>query len=258
MWRLHYGATIAAAVALASGCTANPTASSTTTVASIATTNDPFELPKQGGCIGKALDACLTNLQMGFQFGPLQNITDDIRRNEAVDVTGKRIVRKNILTVFGNLKGWDATSRTQFIALTYAEDKVVNYIEISLPGDPALANTEDEYRKTGLYEAMVLLLGSACPTIERADVYKFFQATVKPKIVREGKQIEIHDTNAETRTFAKTPAIPFCGQRLTYTNLFGVNTDYISETNSSGVYHTTSISFATDLAPQNKIGRNDR
>jgi hypothetical protein len=231
---------------LLSACTPRPTA----TTDSPAISNDQSELAKQGGCIGKPLDTCLTNLQMGFQFGPYQNIDEDIRRNEAVDVTGKRVAKKNNLMIFGTLKGLDSTMRSQGVNLTYTQDKIVDYVEISLPSDPSMANTEDEYRKTGLYEGMVLLLGSSCSTIDRADVYKFFQTTVKPKIVREGKHIEINDTNAEVSHFAKALNIPFCGQKFSYTNLFGVDTDDISATNPHGVYMRTSISFGGSPAPR--------
>lgn len=247
--------TIGVIIAFVTGCTARSPVSLTNTGAA-PFTGDAFELAKQGGCIGKVLDACLTNLKIGYQFAPYQNIDDSIRRNAALDVTGKRISKKNILSIVGNLKGWDTPGRLGSVALTYTDDKVVNYVEISLPGDPALANTEDDYRKTGLYEGMVLLLGTACPTIERPDVYRFFQATVKPRIVREGKKVEFHDTNAETRNFAKTPAIPFCGLSLTYTNLFGVDTDYISETNTSGVYFRTAIAF--DSEPNSPPGKKSR
>src|SRR5580658_7182694 len=103
---------IAVNATLLAACTPRPTAT-TAAADSPAISNDQSELAKQGGCIGKPLDTCLTNLQMGFQFGPYQNIAEDIRRNEAVDVTGKRVAKKNILVIYGNLKGLESTPRSQ-------------------------------------------------------------------------------------------------------------------------------------------------
>jgi hypothetical protein len=204
---------------------------------------DPFETAKEGGCIGKPLDACLTALQVGFHFGPYQRIADEMKENEAVDVNGKPLRPRKVLTVSGNLVGWEGISRLLLVDLDYTDARIVSRIEITLPSDPGLANTEDEYAKTGIYEAMVLLLGSTCPNVTRLEAYKFFQNDVKPKIVSEGKKIEIHDTNAETSYFRKALNVPFCGRKFSYTNLFGYDTDDITLENPHGAFIHTSIAF---------------
>ena len=97
--------------------------------------------------------------------------------------------------------------------------------------------------KTGLYEAMTLLLGSECQSLGRDQAYKFFQNSVKSRIVNEGRKLRINDTNAEISYFQKAVGIPFCGLKFSYFKLFGYDTQNISLENPHGVYIRNSISF---------------
>jgi hypothetical protein len=202
-----------------------------------------LERAKPGGCINKELDGCISNLQAGFRILRKDDIAAQIKRNEEADVNGNRVRKQRRLSIAGNLDGWPALTDLQSVELEYTPQRVVEYAEISLLGDPSMANTTDEYTKTGIYEGMLLLLGSDCQTIERADVYKFFQNSVKPKIVRERKKTELHDTSAETQYFQKAIDIPFCGRKFGYTNIFGHDTNYITIENPHGVYHRAAVSF---------------
>jgi len=163
--------------------------------------------------------------------------------NAAVDVNGKRIRTRSILTIAGNLSRWEGIDNLEMIDLEYTQTRLVNYIGISLPGDPELANTTEEYQKTAIYESIALLIGSSCPDLSADYVYKFFQNTVKPKIIREDKTTTIDETHADTSYFHKALDIPFCGHKLSYTRLFGYSTDDISLDNPKGVYSRVSVSF---------------
>jgi hypothetical protein len=97
--------------------------------------------------------------------------------------------------------------------------------------------------KTGLYEGFVILLGADCPEITPTMVYKFFNNEVKPKIVSEGRSVNIGDTNADTSYFHKALNITFCNHKFSYTDLFGYDTDDITLENPKGAYSRVSISF---------------
>lgn len=213
------------------------------TMALIALVSLPVFAQQQGGCIGKALDTCLKNLHVGFHFDQFNHLAEDIRRNEAVDVNGHRLNQNPGLVISGNLVGFGKISQSGSVFLRYTQDKIVSSIEVSLPSDPALANTTEEYAKSGLYEGIVLLMGSECSAINRMEVYKFFQNTVKPHIINEGKKTEFHDTGVETSYTKEARDIPFCGKKFSYANQFGYNTEDITLNNPHGVSAITTISF---------------
>ena len=195
------------------------------------------------GCIGRSLDECLANLRTGFSFSPLDNVADAVKKNEEVDVNGKRIRKARNLFISGNYQFAPGISNMMSVDLSYSESNTVDYIGISLIGDPSSANTEAEYDKTGLYAAVSLLLGAQCPDLDKLSLYKFFQNTVKPKIISEPKKTEISPTGAETTYFRKALDIPYCGRRLSYTNLFGYDTERIGLDNPHGAFFRTSVSF---------------
>jgi hypothetical protein len=206
----------------------------------VAAHGDSAYMAASAGCIKKSIDTCLKNLQTGFRSLPLDNVSDQMKNNDAVDVNGKRIRSKNLLLIAGYLQGWTSI---QSIDLTYTPNRIVDYIGISLPGDPDMANTTEEYEKTGLYEAMRLLLGSDCQSLNRDDAFKFFQNSVKPRIVREGRTVSINDTNAEITYFQKAIDIPLCGLKFSYMKLFGYDTNDITIDNPHGAYIRNSITF---------------
>lgn len=201
---------------------------------------DPYEAAKKGGCISKPLDACLRNLQVAFHLTGVNDIDRQLRANEAVDVNGKRVRERRQLNLTGNLDGW--AENLQLAQVEYDKDKTVYYAEMSLPGEPSSANTEDEYAKSGLYEALVLLLGSDCPDMKRLEVYRFFQNDVKPKIVNEGRRTDYNDTGIDTHYFRKAVDIPLCGRKFSYTHLFGHDTERITLENEHGAYSMTTVS----------------
>ncbi len=199
-----------------------------------------IDAARRGGCINKPLDVCLHNLEALYRISPYESIADQVRGNEAVDVNGQKVRKKNLLIIEGYMEGWP---QILTIDLEYTASRTVSYIGLTLPSDPSFAETSEDYAKTGLYEGIVLLLGSECQNIGRLDVYKFFQNSVKPKIIREGKTTEIHDTSAEISYFSKALNIPFCGRNFSYTHLVGYDTNDITIDNPHGAYVRTSISF---------------
>ncbi len=204
-----------------------------------------FDLAKQGGCLDHTLDTCLTNLQAGFHFASSDDVAKRVSRNETIDAQGKHVAKKdkNLLWISGNLEGWNRPSEQRLVSLEYTRSKIVRSVEMSLPGDPARAKSEEDYRKSGLYEAMVLLLGTACPTIERMAVYKFFEKTVKPKIVSEGEKTESRKNGTDTSTFKKALNISYCGKKFSYTSLSGHRKKDITRENPSGSFRHITISL---------------
>jgi hypothetical protein len=129
---------------------------------------------------------------------------------------------------------------------TYAELRfdpsgLVREISFDLYGAPMAAQTADEYDETALYDFTHVILGdTGCADAERMPLYRFFQNVVKPTVTASagrgsgGSHFETHDS----------AALPFCGVRFQYSDLFGHSRSVSSRTNRGGAYGSTTIVFS--------------
>ena len=250
-WATKYGHPDIAALLISHGATTTsapaPAPAPATIAPPVGSVSIPTPAPtKQGGCLDQELKTCLANLQVTFHILPDEKIQDQMARNDAVDINGKRIRDKYSLSIGGYL---GESRDIGLVTLEYTADKIVNHAKISLWRDPSRSQTASEFDSTGLYEGVLSILGSECKSVNRNDVYSFFYNTVRAKIVKEGRTVEIHDTNAETTYFQKALDIPFCGYRFSYTHLAGYYTENITLNNPHGAGSHTTISFKSNGVP---------
>lgn len=190
------------------------------------------------GCVGRNLDVCLAyvshamNLDRDTNTGPM-GLEDQRQRNKRTDVNGKLLSVAPSIFLSGKLHGIE-TSDEQNITIDYGANDIVTKVSLSLPSDPEVARSEEDYAKTGLYEGVTLLFGSDCPSLDRLTVYRFFENSVKPKVNHDGRKIEVGMTNATESYSGHSEGIPFCGRTFEYGYDFGTDTNDISETNEHG------------------------
>jgi hypothetical protein len=122
------------------------------------------------GCIGQALTTCLANLH-AFAYYSDDDAAKELQRSQEVDINGKRRF-SNSINLLARLKDVDKPTS---VTIDFDNNRIVNSVEISLPDDPALAETEAEYDRTGLYTALQAIFGDSCASLDRIATYKFFQ-----------------------------------------------------------------------------------
>lgn len=87
-----------------------------------------------------------------------------------------------------------------------------------LPFIPStVPTTEIGYGKSGLYEAVVILLGSSCVP-SRDALYRLFEEQIRPTLTPTPDRSHGADTY-----FEKAESISFCKHLLTYSTLFGTD-----------------------------------
>jgi hypothetical protein len=96
------------------------------------------------------------------------------------------------------------------------DDRVIG-AETNLLSNPLGARTEAGYAATGLYDMTVRLLGNRCPELTPLNLYRFFENTVKPNVVRtqqdSGGIFSVH------RLLTHADRIPYCGVHFTFTQM---------------------------------------
>ncbi len=194
------------------------------------------------GCIGVNPDTCLRNAEAaGFELSemlPDNTVAAQLAKNSQVDVNGKPLSKIVDLSLSGTIAG---LSGLQMLDMTIGPGGAVVAASITLPGDPMIAKTSSEYDSTGIYPAIRILLGEQCAGPSALTVYQFFENKIKPAIVLHRKKTELTDTNASTAHFQAAQNVDFCGAKLDFTNIFGVDTDDISVDNPNGVYQLSTL-----------------
>jgi len=159
--------------------------------------------------------------------------------SQRVDVNGKKIGR-DVVSMMGTIQGADDNS---LVELAFDDNRVVTMVDIEkLPKNPAFADTEEEYRRTGLYEALKMIYGDDCATLTPQAAYRFFQNRIKPTIIHEPEKTEWTDTGVSRTSFDKAVDVPFCGRSLSFTSLQGYNTEDITLDNPHGAFVFSGIS----------------
>jgi hypothetical protein len=78
-----------------------------------------------------------------------------------------------------------------------------------------LPMTESGFTRSGLYEGVVILLGSACAP-SRDALYRLFEDTIRPTL--KGRPDPSHGSDT---FFEKAEPVSLCKHTLTYSALFG-------------------------------------
>jgi hypothetical protein len=198
-------------------------------------------------CLGSTLKNCLHVLFDRFDFSNAKSLVDQMNRNDAVDVNGKRVVEKRSLMAVGRLHGMK-DSQLVTLQIDYTDAGIVDGMDVGLPRDPALAKTDVEYRESGLYEAFGVVFGDTCASMDRMDLYRFFENNIKPKIGHDGKSVDISMDHV-SEDYGSHADVTYCGTRVEYTSGSGNDTNFVTLENPHGAYAMSSIRFSKENPP---------
>jgi hypothetical protein len=173
----------------------------------------PATSPADGpGCLGVPAETCVRWLQatMSLDEG---FIPAALARRHRVDVNG-RPLDGGLITLTGKVPG---RLEPLVILIRLRPDDSVVSVEASLPGNLMAARTEDVYDQSGLYEIVSRLLGRRCPGLTRLDLYRFFENSLKPRIVAQRQDVSVGLFGLHKLT-SRAADVPYCGASFTYTN----------------------------------------
>jgi hypothetical protein len=164
------------------------------------------------GCLGVPAETCVRWLQatMSLDEG---FIPAALARRHRVDVNG-RPADGGLISLTGKVPGG---LEPLVILIRLRPDDTVISVEASLPGNLMAARTEDVYDQSGLYEIVARLLGRRCPNLARLDLYRFFENSLKPRIVAQRQDVSAGLFGLHKLT-SRAADVPYCGASFTYTN----------------------------------------
>lgn len=195
-----------------------------------------------GGCISAALEECVARVKAVYAMSR-DDISDRIKRNQAIDINGNPVVKDPKLILFGKFRA-DPQQHYQGIIVSYGPDMVVHRIVVSLASSPELAKTQEEYERTGLANAVFLAVGHGCEEAKDPMViYRFFQNEVKPRLEPSGRDLDADMNEAHDLYRTSMSPIPFCGKSVSYSAVVGNTSDSITLDNPNGVMSSSSISI---------------
>ncbi len=165
-------------------------------------------------CIGAHLYRCVASLASKLWVADwYEDQRNNVFHEYPVDVNGKTLFPK-LISMDGFLS--DAKPNSEFNKLHIQIDidphDIVKAVSISLPRNPLTAHTEDEYARTGLYEA-VSPFTSNCPQTTRIEVAQFFENRAKPAF-KPVKSPPVR--GVESLEHSATPMLTFCNQKLRF------------------------------------------
>jgi len=159
------------------------------------------------GCLHTNLRPCMISLGSALWFD-MKVVAPEIAQRNELDVNGK--TARRTIPITAAVPGHNERIT---IALTLASpapnDQVVK-IEVLLPEDPELAHTAAEYDKTFLYDTVSVLLGKACPRLDKTTLYRFYENSLKPRETIKTEALKNGTVN-RTKQTVDTDKVPFCG-----------------------------------------------
>jgi hypothetical protein len=164
------------------------------------------------GCLGVPAETCVRWLQATMTLDE-GFIPAALARRHRVDVNG-RPLDGGLITLTGKVPG---RLEPMVILIRLRPDDTVASVEASLTANLTAARTEDVYDQSGLYEIVSRLLGHRCPGLARLDLYRFFENSLKPRIVAQRQDVSAGLFGLHKLT-SRAADVPYCGARFTYTN----------------------------------------
>jgi hypothetical protein len=164
------------------------------------------------GCLGVTAETCVRWLQATMTLDE-GFIPAAMARRHRVDVNG-RPLDGGLISLTGKLPG---RLEPLVILVHLKPDDTVASVEATLLGNLIMARTEDVYDQSGLYEITARLLGHRCPGLARFELYRFFENSLKPRIVAQRQDLSAGLFGLHKLT-SRAADVPYCGVRFTYTN----------------------------------------
>jgi hypothetical protein len=193
--------------------------------------------PPAPACLHRTLDDCVDALRkhMTIDEAAVARSKESFGR---VDVNGHPLRDEANISFSVTLTGrlW-ATP----VHVRLDDGSLVREISFDLYAVPLLAQTAEEYDRTGLYDFTNAILDRAnCPDAERMPLYRFFQNVVKPTISHSAlKGSEMNESTV----------LPLCGVKFQYNDLVGHSRSVSSKSNRGGAYGGATIIFDDDGKP---------
>jgi len=164
------------------------------------------------GCLGVTAEVCVRWLQATMTLDE-GFIPAALARRHRVDVNG-RPLDGGLISLSGKVSG---RLEPLVILIRLRPDDTVASVEASLLGNLMTARTEDVYDQSGVYEIVSRLLGHRCPGLARPDLYRFFENSLKPRIVAQRQDVSAGLFGLHKLT-SRAADVPYCGVSFTYTN----------------------------------------
>jgi hypothetical protein len=165
-------------------------------------------IPSVEGCVGQDVHVCERSVT---------RVLRGVSAPEDLDQQLKKGARYR-------LSGYVATIPGSFVLnAEVAKSNRVTAASIILPYIPStVPTTESGYTKSGLYEGVVILLGSSCAQ-SRAALYRLFEEKIKPTLKAQPDRSQATDPY-----FEKAESIELCKHTLTYSTLFGTDAYHLT------------------------------
>jgi len=166
------------------------------------------------GCIGVKVEDCVRWLRATMTIDENFLVGAMAHRHEA-DVNG-RPVGGGFVSVYAQLPG----ELYNFVILLHLRpDDRVQRVESNLLHDLLTTGTERLYDQSKVYDIVWRLLGRRCPGINKIDLYRFFENSVKPRITHQRQDLS-SGINGLHRIVSHAAGVPYCGDvTFAYTHL---------------------------------------
>jgi hypothetical protein len=153
------------------------------------------------GCIGKDIHICEQSFGRVLRQAEAEgNVDEQLRSRTAIRLSGFAADIPGSFTLNADIAGGNRVTAVSI---------VLPYLPTTLP------TSEAGFTKSGVYEGVLILLGSAC-TPPRNALYRLFEDKVRPTL--KGRPDPSH--GSETY-FEKAEPVSLCRHTLTYSALFG-------------------------------------
>ena len=165
------------------------------------------------GCLGVMAEECVRWLRATMTLDE-NFLTGAMAHRHDTDVNG-RPIGGGLVTIYAKLPG---RLEAFVILLHLRPDDTVQGVESNLLTNLIDVRTERLYDQSALYEIASRLLGRRCPGINKLDLYRFFENSVKPRIKQE-QQDFAGSLNGLHRLISHAAGVPYCGVTFGYTSL---------------------------------------
>lgn len=147
------------------------------------------------GCLKEDKYACVAALAQRFAIADNYLLTDaNLFSPRRYDVNGKPmdlhvelwgfVPKEKTDPLASKLSGsamglLEMHNATKF-SLQLDRDGSVAVVKVGLPSDPTFAHTQEQYDATNVYEVVAAITGGSCPALDRTEVAKWVENTIKP------------------------------------------------------------------------------
>lgn len=161
----------------------------------------------QAGCVHIDLRRCMISLGSAFWFD-MTRVAGEIAGRNELDVNGNTAHRR--IVIDAKLPHHTESFGVTLTLASPAPNDEVMKVALTLPNDPDLAHTASEYDRTLLFDAVSVVLGNRCPSLDRMALYRFYENSIKPL---EKPKVETRSDGLYrwVRSRVDTGRVPFCG-----------------------------------------------